>query len=181
MTYPEAVKIGGAEYDLNTGYEYALACFRCINDLDISDAERALGVIGLLYKDTPPEEHMQEALRLAVKYLQCGKDARPIYRKRDMDFEADATYIKASFLSDYKIDLDETNLHWWKFCALLQGLTDDCILNRVRDLRNYDLSSVKDSKARSRIAEAQKDVALPERISAEDQAVADEFFAQLED
>ena len=179
MSYPDAVEIAGVEYKLNTDYTVALACFRCIGDPDISEVERAYGVIGLLYADPPHDEHLNEALSLAVKFLQVGNDREPRYRRPDMDFDADEMYIKASFLSDYKIDLDDAGMHWWKFCTLLQGLTDDCILNRVRDLRNYDLSTVKDAKSRQKITQAQRDVALPTRMSEEEQSIADDFFSQL--
>lgn len=79
----------------------------------------------------------------------------------DMDLDADEMYITASFLSDYKIEFEETDMHWWKFCTLLQGLTDQCILNRVRDLRNYDLSFIKDHKERNRIAKQRKVLRCP--------------------
>jgi len=48
--YPEVITINDIEYEINTGYEYAIACFNCINDVDLSDYERTYGVIGILYK-----------------------------------------------------------------------------------------------------------------------------------
>lgn len=182
MTYPEAIEVNGHEYPINTGYEYALACFACVNDPDLSEVERAYGVLGILYKELPANEDLQEALRLAIKYLQCGDESRTAHHKADMDFQADEKHIKASFLSDYRIDLDdEVDMHWWKFCTLLQGLSDNCVLNRVRDIRNYDISTVKDPKSRQKLIQAQRDLALPERISQEEQSIIDDFFAQLED
>ncbi len=177
MSYPEAIEVNGVEYDINTDYTYALACFACINDADLGDIERAYGVIGILYKE-PPED-TQEALRLAIKYLQCGKEHAPSNKKADMDYTFDENYIKSSFMSDYKIDLDDTSMHWWKFNNLLQGLTDDCILNRVRDLRNYDVSTIKDTKSLQKIIDAQRDVALPDRVAQEQQDIIDDFFSQL--
>lgn len=179
MSYPEALVVGGVEYEINTGYEYALACLRCISDPNISNIERAIGVVGILYKKEPTD--LQEAVRMAVKYLQLGRDEfRVADHKPDMDFERDIHYIRASFRSDYGIDLSRSkDMHWWEFSELLQGLTDNCVLNRVRDLRNYDLSTVKDPKTRSRIAKAQQEVALTEQLSKEDQEKMDEFFAQL--
>jgi hypothetical protein len=181
MIYPEALEVNGVEYEINTGFEDALACLRCINDSEISSVERALGVVEILYKETPDD--LQEAVRMAVKYLQLGKDPEETQaggRKQDMDFGHDIHYIRASFRSDYGIDLArERDMHWWEFSELLQGLTDNCVLNRVRDLRNYDLSTVKDPKARSRIAKAQREVALPAGLSKEEQDTLDAFYAQL--
>jgi len=179
MTYPEAIEINGVEYEINTGYEYALACFECINDTEISKVERAYGVIGLLYKQWPEDEN--EALHLAIKYLQCGKEKECSYKKADMDFDQDMNYIRSSFRSDYSIDLNKADLCWFEFCELLQGLTDDCILNRIRDIRNYDLSTIKDSKSRQKMVQAKKDVALPERLNEEEQNIIDDFFSQLKE
>lgn len=181
MIYPEALLVGDTEYEINTGYEYALACLACINDPELGDTERAYGVIDILYKDPQPED-LVEAVRMAVKFLQLGKDGQAprTARAPDMDYEADMHYIRASFRSDYKLDLGRMpELHWWEFMELLQGLTDDCILNRIRDLRNYDLSTVKDPKTRSRIIQAQREVALTGQLSTEDQDTLDSFYAQL--
>jgi hypothetical protein len=178
MSYPDAIIVGGAEYEINTDYTYALACIACVNDAEISDVERAYGVIGLLYKQEPPDT--KEALRLAVKYLSCGKEANAEPGKPDMDYEYDMHYIRSSFRSDYGVDLSRTEyMHWWEFCELLQGLNDNSILNRVRDLRNYDLSTVRDAKLRSRIIKAQQEVSLPERLTAEEQEIIDDFEAQF--
>ena len=181
MTYPKAIEINGLEYAIHTEYETALACFKCINDPDITEIERAMGVLGLLYMEQPTDE--AAALRLAVKFLSLGKepdgDAEDD-RHPDMDYEQDMHYIRASFRSVYGIDLKQTpEMHWWEFSELLSGLTDDCVLNRIRDIRNLDLSSIKDPQARSRFAAAQYRLALPDRLSDDEQKVIDDFYAQL--
>lgn len=182
MIYPEALRVGDQEYEINTSYLYALACIACVNDPELTDAERAFGVIEILYKEPLPTDG-PEAVRMAVKFLSLGKDPvegdRP-ERAPDMDYEADMHYIRASFRSDYGVDLARSpDLHWWEFMELLQGLTDKCVLNRIRDLRNYDISTVKDAKTRSSIIQAQREVALPGRISQEDQDTLDDFYARL--
>lgn len=180
MSYPEVIEIAGEEYPINTGYPFALACFACIEDKDLSEVERAYGVLAILYKEIP--EDTNEALRLAVKYLQRGKAAKEDGpdRAKDMDYQEDIDYIRSSFRSDYGINLNEKeDMHWWEFSELLQGLTDGCILNRIRDLRNYDLTDVKDPKTRSKIIRAQREVALTKQLSDEEQDTLDDFYAQL--
>lgn len=53
------------------------------------------------------------------------------------DFEQDAGFIYASFLQDYKMDLFEMQgkLHWEKFKALLDGLSDDTKFKEVVAIR----------------------------------------------
>ena len=82
-----------------------------------------------------------------------------------MDFNEDMDYIEASFMSDYKIDLTTEKMHFWKFYTLLEGLSNSelgncCVLNRVRNLRTFDLSQIKDNKERERLAKAKEMVAL---------------------
>ena len=181
MTYPAAIEIDGRAYPINTGYQHALACFACIEDPEITDLERAWGVLGLLYQEQPM--NMDKAISMAVKYLQLGKEKRADPDEdstRDLDFQQDMHYLRSSFRSDYGIDLDtDPGMHWWRFSELLQGLTDKCILNRVRDLRNYDASQVKDPQARMKIQRAQEDVALRTAWDDEDERRLDEFYSQL--
>lgn len=175
--YPEFITVDGIDYEINTDFKCALACFDCINDADLSDYERAYGVIGILYKVVPHNE--SEALNMSIKYLRCGREIKDAYGKPDMEYENDMHYIRSSFRSDYAIDLNNTDMHWFEFCELLQGLTDDSILNRVRDIRNYDVSTVKDAKTRQKIIQAKQDVALPERLTSEEQGIVDDFFDQI--
>ena len=78
-------------------------------------------------------------------------------------------------MSDYHIDLSKEDMHFWQYVTLLKGLTETCVLSRVREIRNYDLSEIKDSKLRNKMANAKKEVALPVRRSQEEQAAVDEF------
>ena len=63
---------------------------------------------------------------------------------------------KTSFRSDYGIKLDEEDLHWWEFMELMNGLSNSemgncCVLNRVRNLRNFNINEITDSKERAKI------------------------------
>ena len=66
-------------------------------------------------------------------------------------------------------------MHWWKYCALISGLTEKCILNKVRDIRNTDLSEYKDAKSRNKIIRAMRNVELPHKRTKEEQEMIDEF------
>lgn len=184
--YPEYAEIDGIEYKINTDYETGLACFRAINDLEISDTSRTLAVIGLLFdneenENKPEITNYDKALEIAKVYLTCDKDSETEDSKIDMDFEFDKDLINASFMSDYQINLDNQKMHWWQFFSLMCGLTDKCILNRVRDIRNFDESTIKDSKEKEKIIKAKERVKLPVRRTREEQEAIDEFDALLGD
>ncbi len=189
--YPEFAEIDGELYKINTDYKYALVCFRIINDPSISDIERAIAIVSVLFGREDKDgnvigipRNLEKALQKASFFLSCGKEKDNIKNvKKDMDFEYDKEFIYASFISDYKIDLETENMHFWKFCSLISGLTENSILNRVRDLRNTNLSDYKDPKTKSKMQEAMQRVALPEESNydKEDIEALNEFNRLLGD
>lgn len=159
--YPEYANINGQRYKLNTDFRVGLRCFKVIDDPSICDEERALAVVYLLFGFVP-ESEISLFLEKATLFLQCGKTKEEHeHQKKDMDFVHDAGYISASFMSDYQLDLNTAKLHWWQYCELIQGLTEHCVLSRVREIRNYDLSDIKDAKGKMRMAQAKEALALP--------------------
>nr|DAQ62376.1 MAG TPA: hypothetical protein [Caudoviricetes sp.] len=191
IEYPEFAEIDGEEYKINTDYKYALECFKIIDNASISDMERAIAVVSVLFgrEDKNGDivgipKNLEKALEKATIFLSCGKENKNIKEtKKDMDFEYDKEFIYASFISDYNIDLENKEMHFWKFCSLISGLTEDSILNRVRDLRNTNLSDYKDSKIKGKIQEAMERVALPTEYDydSEDMQAIDEFNKLLGD
>jgi len=191
IEYPEFAEIDGELYKINTDYKYALICFKIIDDPLISDIERAIAVVSVLFGREDKDgnvigipDNLDVALQKASFFLSCGKETNNIKDvKKDMDFDYDKEFIYASFISDYKIDLETENMHFWKFCSLISGLTENSILNRVRDLRNTNLSDYKDSKTRSKLQEAMERVALPSEYDydKEDMEAINEFNKLLGD
>lgn len=173
--FPEYANINGERYKLNTDFRVALRCFEVIEDNTICDEERSLAIIYLLFGFIPDAD-LQPFLDKATLFLQCGKTREEHEeQKKDMDFTHDRAYINASFMSDYKLDLNTTKLHWWQYIELIQGLTEHCVLSRVREIRNYDLAELKDSKSRMKMAKAQQAVALPIKHTKEEIEAIDAF------
>lgn len=162
MNNPEYVKINDKKYKINTDFRVALKCDSIAKDETISDSERSLAIIYLLYGDEGlnDKENWQKLLELAVKYLLCGEEKQEEKEEPSMDFEQDFNYIKASFMTDYKIDLNNAQIHWWDFYTYLNGLTDKCVLNRIREIREYDVSDIKDHKTKEKIMKQKEQFAL---------------------
>lgn len=168
MEYPKYVKVNDKKYEINTDFRVAIECNRIAEDETIGDFERALAIIYELFGEegiNAQEDH-EKLLELALKYLSCGKEINDKPKEEpDMDFIEDMDYIEASFMSDYNIDLASVEMHWWKFYKLMNGLSNSeigncCVLNRVRNLRNFDTKDIKDQKEKDRIEKAKKEVAL---------------------
>ena len=188
--YPQFVEVNGKQYKINTDFRVAIECNRIAEDDSIGDFERALAIIYTLFGEeginTP--KHYERLLELAQMYLLCGKEYDTENNdKPDMNFIEDYSYITTSFMSDYHIDLDNSEMHWWKFMDLMNGLSnselgDCCILNRIRNLRTYDISQIKDQKEKQKIIKAKQQVALnknKKKATKEQQESANEFYKML--
>lgn len=181
---PLYVRFKDKRYDINTDYKVALKCIQIGNDKSLSETERVLAIeyklFGVLSRDPDEVRYLWDKVEL---YLRCGEPKREHEdRKPDMDFEQDYNYIEASFQSDYGIDLSSETMSWYRFYRLLNGMTNKAILSRVREIRTYDLSDIKDPKQRAKMAKAKEDLALipPNQFTDEEAAAIDAFDAMFE-
>ena len=192
MDYPKYVKIGEKKYKINTDFRVAIECQEIALDDSIGDFERALAIIYKLFGDDGLDDsnNYERLLELAQKYLSCGKEVdNKTNEEPDMDFIQDMDYIEASFMSDYNIDLQNTEMHWWKFYNLINGLSNSemgncCVLNRIRNLRTFDTKDIKDQKELAKINEAKKQVALKKRtvkknLTVEQKRNIDNFYEKI--
>jgi len=167
MSCIKKIQIEDKVYTANTDFRIALKCNEIAQDETIGDYERVLGIICTMFGEEALDnpEHYEKLLKWVLNYLSCGKEVEDTHETPDMDYIEDMEYIEASFMSDYQIDLENTEMDWQKFNKLINGLSNSemgncCILNRIRNLRNYDVSEIKDAKERERILKAKKMVAL---------------------
>ena len=192
MDYPKYVKIGDKKYKINTDFRVAIECQEIALDDSIGDFERALAIIYKLFGDDGLDDNnnYEKLLELAQKYLSCGKEIdSKTNEEPDMDFIQDMDYIEASFMSDYNIDLASTEMHWYKFYNLINGLSNSemgncCVLNRIRNLRSFDTKDIKDQKELAKINEAKKQVALKKRevkkeLTYEQKRNIDNFYEKI--
>lgn len=170
LNNPEYVKIGDKKYKINTDFRVAIECNNIAQDDSIGNTERPLAIIYKLFGDEGLDnpQDWEKLLELGIKYLSLGKDTSGVDKDTeiDMDFNDDAGYIRSSFIQDYKYNpYDMEYLHWWDFYNDLNNLSNSelgncCVLNRVRNLRTFDLSQIKDNKERERLAKAKEMVSL---------------------
>lgn len=167
MACIKKIQIEDTIYEANTDFRIAIRCSEIAQDDTIGDFERALGIICTMFgeKALDNPNHYEKLLKWALNYLSCGEEVIDNKEQPDMDYVEDMEYIEASFMSDYHIDLENEDMDWHKFNKLMNGLSNSelgncCVLNRIRNLRNFDVSTIKDSKERQKIAKAKEQVAL---------------------
>ena len=171
---PETVTAeDGNEYGIDADFRTVLRCIRVFTDPDIEPKDALYMLAMWFYKGVIVPNGVKEF----VDFISTGDDDDGEPAK--MDFEQDADVIYASFMMDYHIDLlDIPFLHWYKFRALLGGLSEKTPLQGRIQLRDLDTSHLK-GKEKMKAEKAKRRVALIERISAEEEALCEELEKAL--
>jgi len=193
MSCIKKIQIEDIIYEANVDFRNVIRCNEIAQDGTIGDFERVLGIICTMFgeKALNNPNHYEKLLKWALNYLSCGKEIESTNEEPDMDYVEDMEYIEASFMSDYKIDLENTEMDWQKFNKLMNGLSNSdmgncCILNRIRNLRNFDVSKIEDDNERAKIIKAKQQIVLKKNkkeieveLTEEQQKSVDEFYKAL--
>lgn len=118
--YPRFIEVNDTKYEINTDFRIALECDEIWKDNTIGDYEKILAVIYKLLGEKALDDiandklNVEKTLNLVIKYLQCGKNQDDLVNDEEptLNFKQDIGYIRASFMSDYNIDLDREKMHW---------------------------------------------------------------------
>lgn len=174
------IKINGHLHSVDMSFDNILRLIDMLNDDDLNDATQILTGIEMLF-DKPlgiPIEEQAEVFNqayIALVGFEAEKELEldimgnpmPVQNKEDdgpiYDMQQDAEYIYASFMQDYGMDLLEQQgkLHWYKFKALLAGLSETTKFKKVLEIRQMELPSGKGSgKQREAVKELKKAYAL---------------------
>jgi hypothetical protein len=166
------VEVAGEVYRITTDFRQALKYFRMIADPDDDQATRTARALALFFDRVPRDQSAFIALVEALEwYLACGNPApkrrpgqpTPSREVPSFDLDEDGGRIFAAFLQTYQINLRKVAMHWWVFCALLEGLPRDTHLAEVIDIRTRELptgTGQEVAKAKHRLLKAKEHYAL---------------------
>lgn len=153
---PHTVDVGGVAVDINTGHRAGIAFTSVLEDSSLSDEDKLSRALGIYYKDRDAVRHDVSALiKAALDFYSydpaehygrtraaLDKGDKPRKAKQLISYVKDDALIYAAFMQQYGIDLVESELHWHKFRALLDGLTEDTQLVKVMRYRSVKLGDV---------------------------------------
>lgn len=179
--YPEYIEVNGNKYKINTDYRVALACYRAIQDTTLSEINRFYTLIWLLIDgEVKAQDELKVMDKIAI-YLRCGAEENTPSEEITFDYLQDEQKVEVSFKSEYpSIDLSKP-MHWWEYNALIEGLSPDSYINRVRNIRGFDLNEEKDYKRREAIRKAKESVKLKgqKRVyTKEEQDIIDSIYGK---
>ena len=136
---PNVVEIDGSPYSIDTDFRSWMRF-----EIEVSKLRRGetIDVSYLFMNDKPRYCPLSQLFAFSRPYSEL-----PRSRKHSdviaLDYELDADYIYAAFMSQYRIDLcDIECLHWHKFLALLKGLKNEMICD-IMQYRCYEKSDGK--------------------------------------
>lgn len=135
---PTSLEVGGAEYAIRSDYRAALDICVALSDPSMSNQEKAVALL-LLYEDydSIPAEHIEEALRQAVWFLDCGDgitNNKP--RPKLMDWERDFKWIVAPINRVAGAEVRSVQyMHWWTFVSYYYEI-GDCTFAQFVGIRN---------------------------------------------
>lgn len=168
---PNVVMIDGNPYSIYTDFRVWLRFEIEVGKLSREDV---IDVSYLFMNDKPQYCPLSELFAFSRPQCELPRNIKPSSAIA-LDYELDADYIYAAFMSQYGIDLCEIEyLHWHKFLALFKGLKDE----KICDIMQYRCYEKSDGK-HDIYAELREMWAI-NRVTPEEQAERDKFNSYFE-
>lgn len=158
--FPTTIEIDGREYEINWDFKSCLRIILAFEDPELAGVEKQILMISNLYKEAP--ENVALALEKGKEFLDGNFPSGPSSSMRLYSFEKDAPFILAAFRQTHGIDLETTELHWWKFLALFMDLGSDTTFSSLVGLRKRLKTGKATKEERIAASEMGDLISLPE-------------------
>lgn len=142
-------------YPINSDFRIGIQIFQLLNDDDFADSEKFYKAYDLLFLDEDRETGESVPFKdengadIPLPDIQTAQDGiqwflsdwytdNPVKssreEKKDMDYDVDQWRIFSAFLTQFGINLNEIDMHFWVFMGLLSTL-NECAFTRIVDIR----------------------------------------------
>ena len=166
---PDTVSVNGSDYHIYTDFRDWMRFLDLQEDENISQRDKIL-LMFRWFKEMPPPEFAEEALEALISFAVRGKiqtekkNSSQKSTDRILSYSYDAPFIYAAFLSEYRIDLMETDgMHWHLFLNLFDALPEEMPIKQRMYYRAVNLSCIKDKKEQKRIRKIKETVRIPHK------------------
>lgn len=167
--------VGGKERKIRTDFRDCLNILQACADPDLEHHEKLEVMIEILYVEDIEPEHMEEAMKQAVWFLNCGDTIEECKnKKRVMDWEQDEQMIFAAVNKVAGKELrTEKYIHFWTFISYFYEIGEG-LFSTVINIRTKKNKNKKFEKHESEFYKENKSlVDLRKKYSAEQQAEID--------
>lgn len=146
---PKEITIDGIGYAVNTDFKVWIEIGDIISDKDCNPFEKAVNILKLCYTSSLPPT-LDKALAGIMEFY-CGKETseKSTVSLSDVpviDFSADFGFVASAFYHDYRIDLWEDPLHWWKFRDLFLGLSEENRIVKIMGYRGINIGEIENKE-----------------------------------
>lgn len=162
---PISLNVNGNEYNIRSDYRIALLCLQAFADEELTDLERQIITLSCLYENYEdiPDEDINEALKKAIWFLDCGKEVdenapKVAPQKRLYDWEQDEQII---FSAINKVAGKEVRavdyIHFWTFIGYFNEIGEG-VFSSVVSIRNKKNKGKKLDKDEQEFYRKNKDI-----------------------
>ena len=123
--FPTSIDVDGVQYEIRTDYRVVLDLMTALNDpelLEEDEETRAYiqGIITLQIMfpdcDNIPEEHIKDALKKVVEFIDMGMESDSKNAPKTMDWEQDAPILIPAINKVLNCEIRaQKYIHWWTF------------------------------------------------------------------
>lgn len=135
---PTTANVCGTEYEIRSDFRDILNIFGVLGDVDLTNDEKAIGVLGIFYPDyfEMPVEHMEEALKECFSFINCGSTESGKKTPKLMDWEQDFQYLIAPInrVAGQEVRAMQY-MHWWTFISMYYEI-GDCYFAQIVRIRS---------------------------------------------
>ena len=141
---PKSVEINGREYAIRYDFRVILDIFEALNDIDLSDQERALAVLQMFYVDFDDLEDYDAALTACFRFINGGKENQNTKKEPQLvNWESDFSLIAAPVnrvlgyeirAVEYDAENNSGGVHWYTFLSAYMEI-GDCLFAQVINIR----------------------------------------------
>jgi len=162
---------------LRTDFRESIKFELLMQDNKIDEQTKIIQALKLYYYDISKITDIKQAINDILWFYACGKQEINVDNNKEQNtegnkqiysYEFDDEYIYSAFMEQYKIDLNNIKyLHWWKFKALMNSLSENTQFVKIMGYRAIDLSKIKDKDIRLNYKKLKKQYSLPDMRSTE--------------
>lgn len=183
LTLPSSLYLQGQEYAINADWRLCVNIMRMFERTDLSDTEKVLCMVGILYEDEIPDRLMTEAAEQAVWFLNLGEAAdgkkSTLSFGRLFSWEQDLKFIISAVDKSAGFSIRSKEFyHFWEFMSAFFE-TGECVFNTIVHQRKLKKTG-KQSKADKEWWAENRDIAeLKVELTSDEQEILDAFNALL--
>lgn len=186
---PHTFKFDNGEYEVRTSFRNWIKLSLLYDDKTLSEEDKIPVALQLVFQDVNKlyeaikenKINLVDVFKAINKFFNCGNENKEESKNNDkyFDFKQDWDYIYSAFMQQYKIDLNEEKLHWFKFISLFKGLSSETEFLKIIGYRSVDLNKVPKEQRKFYRKMKEKYALIDEYSIKEEACLMDEDLEQI--